>query len=177
MTAPFQPPHDFVSSYLQTYGRLLEGSVQIPAIPQPSGQPQLASRNNNPGNLQYADQQGALPGDKGFARFESPEAGYQALLHQIQLDQSRGLPLGAFIAKYAPPASNDTATYVQRAAQRFGISPGTPIHLIPPTDLAKFIAQQESQTHVSEPSNPSMPWLQPPQPPQGPYHPGGGASF
>jgi len=148
-----QPEQDWVASYLKMYQPPPQASgiqVTIPQAVQATGQPQPAARNNNPGNLQFAGQQGATPGDGGFARFATPEDGYVALTKQIQLDQDRGLPLGAFIAKYAPPYENDTATYVRQVSQAMGADPGTPLSHLPVHQLAKFMAQKESGSTVKD---------------------------
>jgi len=48
------------------------------------------------------------------------EDGFQALIYQVQLDQSRGLTLAQFVNKYAPPTENDTNLYVQQMSQWLG---------------------------------------------------------
>lgn len=147
------PQQDYVASYLKMYASPPPASavqVVIPQSTQATGQPQLAARNNNPGNLMFAGQQGATVGDGGFAKFNSPEEGYAALTQQIQRDQERGLPLGAFIAKYAPPYENDTNTYVAQAAHAMGVSPGIPLSHLPVSSLAKFIMQKESGSQMKD---------------------------
>lgn len=151
MTSPFAPPRELMDALRTT---MSPRTVAIPVVPQPSGQPQLAHRNNNPGNLRFAGQQGAAPGDAGFAAFNTPEEGYEALLRQVRKDQARGLPLGAFIAKYAPPAENDTALYIRQAAARLNVDPGTLIDQVPTEALAEFLAEKESGTRVQGPVNP-----------------------
>lgn len=192
MTGPrvSQEP-DYVASYLKLYAQPpATVQVTIPMGSQASGQPIPAFRNNNPGNLQFAGQQGASQGDGAWAKFDSPEAGYQALVKQIQLDQSRGLPLGAFIAKYAPPFENDTAKYVTQISAAMGVDPGTPLSHIPVGSLAAFVAHKESGSTVKNalPSSPMPAVLAPqgnqPSPQYGTppaampnQRPGGGASF
>lgn len=163
MTSPFAPDPNKLE-FLRTISsprRLMEASaspvvpeperrVTIPEIPQPTGQPQLAHRNNNPGNLRFARQEGAEPGDKGFARFPTPEEGYEALIRQVQRDQARGLPLGAFIAKYAPPSENNTSLYIQQAAAKLNVNVGTMIDQIPAEKLAAFLAHKESKSRVEQ---------------------------
>ena len=145
MTSPFAPPRELLNA-LRT--SLSPRRVEIPVIPQPSGQPQLAHRNNNPGNLRFAGQRGAQPGDKGFAQFNSPEEGYEALLQQVRKDQARGLPLGAFIAKYAPATENDTGLYIRQAAAKLNVDPGELIDKLPAEALAEFMARKESGATV-----------------------------
>lgn len=113
----------------------------------------IAYVHNNPGNLKYVGQEGAHQGepaeDGGYwAAFETPEAGYAALQHQVKVDTDRGLSLGQFVTKYAPPGSNDTAGYIASAARALGGSPDTPISTINPERLARFMAQHESGTNV-----------------------------
>lgn len=80
-----------------------------------------ATRNNNPGNLRAAA--GSNPKDAGgFVVFRSAEEGWAALRRQIGLDADRGLSLGEFIAKFAPPFENDTAGYTRNVATRLGVS-------------------------------------------------------
>ena len=44
-----------------------------------ANQQPLNIRNNNPGNLRFVGQAGATPGEGGFAKFETPQAGLDAL--------------------------------------------------------------------------------------------------
>jgi hypothetical protein len=136
-----------------SYIHLLARSKDMPAsATQPvelsGGEVQLATLNNNPGNLKFAHQAGATPGIGGFARFQSPEAGYQALVHQIQLDASRGYTVSQYITKYAPPSENDTALYIQQACQSLGIDANTPLANVDLSRLAAFQARKESGTIV-----------------------------
>lgn len=123
----------------------VEGS---PALEVSPAEGRLAALNNNPGNLRFAHQSGATPGIGGFARFESPEAGYQALINQIQLDAGRGYTLGQYITKYAPPSENDTPLYIEQACQSLGIDPNTPLARVDVRRLAAFQARKESGTIV-----------------------------
>jgi hypothetical protein len=104
----------------------------------------LAAQNNNPGNLRYARQSGAIPGAGGFAQFSTPEAGYQALVDQVQLDASRGATLSQYITKYAPPSENDTATYIRQASHTLGVDANTPLASIDANEVAQFQARKES---------------------------------
>jgi len=128
----------------------------------------LSASNNNPGNLVYAGQPGAVPGQghgaSPFAKFPTMEAGWNALLNQVVLDQSRGHTLGSFINKYAPPSENDTASYITNMANRLGVSPNTPLANIPTADVAKGLAFFESSTKVG--GLPTTPPALPTQPVQ-----------
>lgn len=83
----------------------------------------LAQRQNNPGNLRYVGQPGAVKGKGGFAVFSTPQAGFTALHNQIMLDASRGLSLQQFVYKYAPPSSNNTASYLNYISKTLQAKP------------------------------------------------------
>jgi len=108
----------------------------------------LAALNNNPGNLRFAHQTGAIPGAGGFAQFGTPEAGYQALVNQVSLDASRGETLGQYITKYAPPSENDTARYIAQASQALEVDADTPLASLNPDRVAAFQAYKESGATV-----------------------------
>lgn len=109
----------------------------------------LAYVNNNPGNLRFAGQAGAVQGEGGFAKFPTVEAGVKALENQIKVDASRGLSLASFISKYAPPSENDTSTYIKNVVKLTGASPLTPIADIDIKSLTRAIARLESSTTIA----------------------------
>jgi len=111
------------------------------AIPETS---RLAYVNNNPGNLRFAGQSGAVPGEGGFAYFPSPYAGYKALEKQMRIDADRGLTLRQLIEKYAPPEENDTELYIQQIADQLGVSENTKIDTLHTGKLARAMMQKES---------------------------------
>lgn len=126
------------------------GNTQV-SIPKSS---RISYVNNNPGNLVYAGQEGAKRGEKRsdgtyWAKFSTPDAGFNALQNQVKLDASRGLTLNSFINKYAPSSENDTKTYVTQVSQRLGVDPRTPISQIDTRELAKEIARKESNARIS----------------------------
>lgn len=82
----------------------------------------LAQRQNNPGNLRFAKQVGAVKGDKGFAKFSTLEQGWNALRAQIALDAKRGHTLETFIHKYAPPHENNTKRYLSNLSISLNVS-------------------------------------------------------
>lgn len=85
----------------------------------------LAYSNNNPGNLMYAGQPGAIGADaNGFAVFPDPASGVQALDNQLQLDASRGLTIGQFAQKYSP---NAPANYAPTLANAAGLPLNAPL--------------------------------------------------
>lgn len=87
----------------------------------------LAYQNNNPGNLRFANQPGAVQGAGGFAKFSSYDAGYQALLNQIQLQAARGQTLEQFINQYAPPTENNTSAYLSSLERATGYGASDPL--------------------------------------------------
>ena len=100
-----------------------------------SGASGPAVRNNNPGNLMYAGQAGAIGADaQGFAIFPSVAAGTQALDNQVQANINRGLTLQQFFCGgngyggYAPDAGgNNCNNYANYVAGQTGISASTPL--------------------------------------------------
>jgi hypothetical protein len=110
----------------------------------------LAYRNNNPGNLLFAKQRGATKGERGFAKFDSPEKGYEALGNQISLDSLRGKTLNAFINKYAPPSENDTGKYLAFITKKLGVPAATKLKDMDHDLLVEAMAQMESGTKVAK---------------------------
>lgn len=114
----------------------------------------LAVPNNNPGNLRLAGQIGATQGKGGFARFSSPQAGFQALIGDLEAKKAPGGRLGPdstlqeLVFVFAPPSENASQQYVNQVASRLGISPNTPINQIDTFELAKEIAKKESSTII-----------------------------
>ena len=117
-------------------------SIQIPASSR------LAYVNNNPGNLRFAGQTGAAPGAGGFAKFATAAAGFNALVHQVALDASRGHTVASFISKFAPPSENDTGTYIRQALAALGAKANTPLAALDKKLVAKFVAKKESSTRI-----------------------------
>src|ERR1700678_1407098 len=89
----------------------------------------LAYTNNNPGNLIYVGQAGASPGAGGVASFPTYNAGYQALLKQIQNHPNRGVTIDQIMAIYAPAGqgSNNPSSYANTIANNLGVSTSTPV--------------------------------------------------
>jgi hypothetical protein len=90
----------------------------------------LSYRNNNPGNLRFAGQSGAVAGAGGYAAFPSYQDGLNALVGQIELDARRGTdaagrPINTvsdLIYSWAPPVENDSAAYVASVERSTGFS-------------------------------------------------------
>lgn len=104
-----------------------------------------AYRNNNPGNLKYTGQIGAIgKDDKNFAIFENYEAGRLAHMRQITLDAKRGKTLGSFIKRFAPHTENHTSTYEKEILESFGgYASDTPLSSFELEKLQRIMQQIE----------------------------------
>lgn len=135
-----------------------------PSAKYPNGT--LAYQNNNPGNLIYVGQAGAVQGPPMtgtpyyYASFPSYQDGYNALLNQINTYGSQGLTITQMMAKYAPatdangnPTGNDPVAYANQIASSLGVSPDT-------TVAAAINGSANSspgvQTASLDPSNPGL---------------------
>jgi len=95
----------------------------------------VSQRNNNPGNLKWANQTGAIGMDQqGHVIFESFEAGWNGLINQLKLafeDRSNVYTsndtLYDFFGKYAEANSEPYAEFV---ANRLGVNPGSRLNQI-----------------------------------------------
>lgn len=109
-----------------------------------------AERNNNPGNLEFRGQDGAVPenGSGRFAKFNSPSEGVAALAKQLQRYGSRGIDtLRGIISKYAPSNENDTQAYIGALSKRLGVGSDQKLDLNNSDTLSgliKGISQHES---------------------------------
>jgi hypothetical protein len=114
-------------------------------------------RNNNPGNLNFANQEGATlePGAGGrFARFASMDEGVAALGRQLQLYASRGKDtIQAIISTYAPGNENDTSKYIANMVKSTGYSAGQHLNLSDPAVLQRLergiISQENGARYAS----------------------------
>ena len=103
-------------------------------------------KRNNPGNLKFANQPGAIGADeKGFAVFPDPDTGMKAMRRQIELDLvQRGKTGREFIYKYAPPSDNNpTDAYVQNVFGELGIDPDKPVDPAKIPDIQRLMVRQE----------------------------------
>lgn len=110
-----------------------------------------AERNNNPGNLNYAGQTGAVLEDGSnarFAKFGSTAEGVSALAKQLQRYGDRGLDtISKIINKYAPSSENNTQAYIDALSKRLGVSGDQKLDLNDSstlTGLIKGIARHEA---------------------------------
>ena len=79
----------------------------------------LAVRNNNPGNLRFADWQaehGGAP-NGGFTKYPTIDDGIRASVHLLSMGSYKPAidrrDWGAVISRYAPSSENDTAIYIR----------------------------------------------------------------
>lgn len=127
-----------------------------PAIPTPTVQSSVSSRHNNPGNLKFVGQEGAVPGEKAsdggsFAQFETPEAGQAALERDIGIKVGREKTVRKIVSRYAPVSSNNTEAYINDVATQLGIDPDTDVPPEKQAALVAAIARHESGNGASSP--------------------------
>ena len=84
--------------------------------------------NNNPGNLVFAGQNGAVLGAGGFAKFPTYDAGVAAAQAQITLDLTRGTditgrPTTTLSELIKSWSTTDQSTYISTVAANTGIDP------------------------------------------------------
>lgn len=143
-------PLELTSDSFANMGGLMQSTtpLQMASVEIPKSS-KLSFVNNNPGNLRFAEQYGAVKGEGGFAKFKTPQEGFDALVRQIKLDVSRGHTIASFINKFAPPTENDTKLYIQQAVKALGYKADTPLSKVPLNELAKFVALKESSTKIN----------------------------
>ena len=134
-----------------TGGNVGAVSVSIPTSAR------LASVNNNPGNLRFVGQEGGSQGEGGFARFESPQAGFQALFNDLRAKQTGNTVTGLgpnstlkdLVFVFAPPNENDSALYARQVAKDLNVSQNTKLNQLDTLELAKAVARKESSTRIT----------------------------
>jgi len=87
-------------------------------------------QDNNPGNLRFANQNGAV-NDNGFAKFPNMDAGISALDRQLSLYYNRDhlSTLNSIINKYAPKSENNVESYLQDAEGTSGFDRNQQLNL------------------------------------------------
>src|SRR5208282_5141246 len=119
-----------IFSLYSSLDKLADAITKFEAGPNPTTETESV-RNNNPGNLKFANQDGATEeAGTGFAQFATVQEGRDALLRQLVLYQERtpNLTAEAFVAKYAPGnASGNTpesaANYSTFLRQNANVTP------------------------------------------------------
>lgn len=118
-------------------------------------------RNNNLGNLVFANQEGATleapnaKGEQRFARFNTPEEGIRALANQVSsyyngtsaaAGYQKLQTVSSIVSKWAPPKENNTNQYIDNVSKYLGVSPNEKIDVSNPevmTQLVRAIATKE----------------------------------
>ncbi len=99
-------------------------------------------RNNNPGNLKFAGQPGAIGKDaQGFAIFGTPAEGVAAMRRQLGLYRSRGLDtISSILSTWAPAsAGNDTAAYIAAVSQAMHVGAQKRLNLSDPAVMSRLM--------------------------------------
>jgi len=127
----------------------------------PSGYTPRGLRNNNPGNLNYVGQAGAVKEsgpDGRFAVFKAPTEGIAALAHQIQLYGYRGNDtLAGIVNKFAPGADgNDVAAYIKSLSGSTGFGANQHLNLNDPTVVQPLVEGIIKHENGSNPYNKAM---------------------
>jgi uncharacterized FlgJ-related protein len=76
----------------------------------------LAQQNNNPGNIRFNNQDGAVRGAGGFAKWNSMDQGIEAyfkLLDRGYRSFIDNKDWSGLVNKYAPPSENDSGAYTR----------------------------------------------------------------
>ncbi|GAB7202382.1 lytic transglycosylase catalytic [Dickeya oryzae] len=101
-------------------------------------------RNNNPGNIEFAGQEGATS-DGRFAKFRTPFEGLRALSRQLLRyydGKTTGKPLQSvsdIVSTWAPPNENDTLAYIAHISQMLGVTPDAQINMRDPNVMATMM--------------------------------------
>lgn len=93
--------------------------------------PPRGIRNNNPGNLNFVHQTGAILEPKPlngtaprFAKFATANDGLSALADQLLRYNKRGIDtVTGVISMWAPPTENNTKAYIKSVAKSIGVNP------------------------------------------------------
>lgn len=107
-----------------------------------------ASRNNNPGNIEYgnyARTKGAIGTDGRFAVFSTPQQGIQAMKDLVFGPNYAGKTISKAIEKYAPSFENDSKAYAATVAAAAGVEVSTPTSSLTEVQKDKMI---EAMTRV-----------------------------
>lgn len=110
----------------------------------------IAQRHNNPGNLVYAGQSGAAPGEAkdgslAWAKFDSPDAGFAALGADIgaKLARKPDMTLQELIATRSPGNENNLATLVPQISASLGVKPDSKVSKMDTNQLMNVLARFE----------------------------------
>lgn len=100
-------------------------------------------RNNNPGNIDYAQRvearwRGTVGSDGRFAIFDTAANGVRAIGGELKASIRKGHTIRDAIYEWAPPVENDTGRYVQLVASAIGADPSARLtaEMLPAAALA-----------------------------------------
>lgn len=127
----------------------------------------VADRHNNPGNLIYVGQLSATRGEiksvyknpengktetTYWAKFETPEKGFEELIRQLNLYSKRQdtNTIEKAVSKYAPSSENETEKYIEFVCRRLNLPRSTNLNSLNKVEMAKAIVVKESSTIVTE---------------------------
>lgn len=99
-------------------------------------------RNNNPGNMRqspFAERHGSLGSAGGFAVFPSPQTGWDALFALFRGPTYSPLTIEDAVARYAPPAENDTRAYQAFVLDRLGVTGKERLRDLSDAQIARLI--------------------------------------
>jgi hypothetical protein len=105
----------------------------------------IGQRQNNPGNLTFAGQPGASPGQGNrFAAFPDMPTGVAATANQLALYQEQhGInTVRGAVTRWVSDPNADLTSYTADVAKALGVGPDDPIDLTNPDVQAKFIQAQ-----------------------------------
>jgi len=109
----------------------------------------LAERNNNPGNLRFIGQPGAVKGEGGFAKFATQQEGFLAMANQLKsygagtsaaAGYKKLQTLEEIISTWAPPNENNTEAYINFISKKTGIGRNQQIDMSDPKTLSDIMA-------------------------------------
>jgi hypothetical protein len=116
----------------------------------PSSRPPRPCRNNNPGNIRRT----AIPwlglaelpemdayqrAEQEFCVFKSPAYGFRALAVDLLTSFERGrTSVAQIVSRFAPPAENDTASYIDAVAHALKVEPSAVLDLANADTLKAF---------------------------------------
>lgn len=105
----------------------------------------LGIRNNNPGNIENngIQWQGLADSQSGrFYRFVSPEYGFRAMARIMRTYATQyGInTINGIISRWAPPAENDTKSYINHVSSVLGVTPDEFFDVFDDVRLAELLA-------------------------------------
>jgi hypothetical protein len=99
-------------------------------------------RNNNPLNLEYRPDQGAIGSDGRFGVFPTMEAGVAAAARQLKMyrDQHGLNTVSGIVGRWAPAGENNTNAYILSVAKAMGVDPNAQLDLDNPAVMSSLIS-------------------------------------